>query len=848
MTTLLCAGALQTTVNADEVNSKYQNDDSHQLHMKQSNDMQTPESVKTELNNIKNQVKDKEQEIQQKVNESLDYHQNVVVPSQQKVNDVKNTQEHQDDIENQINENESELSKLNTDSVDEQIKNVNEQINQQQKVIDDTQQEVNDKQKEFETQNQQLLNQKEQLQSSLDETNNNIHQNDEQKNNIIKKQTDLQNTQQDIESEQQKINDQIQSVTKEKEDNQKQIDDIKKQLSEYDTSNTGDVTNGNSDKLLNYMTDEWVNQYKTHGTVLIFDDDKLAKMNDDLGAIIGQRHVQYNYTASDKDKNWDITISPNVPLSHDVLLELTRFTAQILNPLRERVGSVPYEINEASLQIANKIKLEYEKDKFSIFSGKGHDHDALIRVSTEMIFKPNTDNKYNYISESYTGGFIKGMKKPLNAAGKEDWYSNKMLDYPDTRTVTMADIKTGIYNGIRIMLFADAESHWGHTTDLLGTQHPTRTPYMGTSLDALGQVHTTSVAPGNYKFDPESQFAKLSNTKYDVMETNNQQQDLSNALKTHIDKLSELNNKLKMLNDNQKDLTEKKQDVQSKLSTLTTTNIDNKLNALKQQKDKLTNELNDVQTQINNLISPELNELTNKLNDSKHKLSELQIQSQSLEKDKVYIQNQINALISENEKLKDKLNDIPNLAKYENDYSNVLTQYNQMLDDINTRNKELSDLNNKMQMLESKLKTLSIIDDVDKSYNSDDKVKQDNNQQGHDAISESKYDIENSNNTGSTIKRNTSMLNNNQHSSNLNDNNTNKTANLSNSHLKSVKSYNSQERSQSVTHNLQDKKQQNELPQMGNDSKQSETLSVLGVLSIILTGMTFNIGRKQKVK
>ncbi|MEY8737049.1 SEC10/PgrA surface exclusion domain-containing protein [Lactobacillus sp. AN1001] len=272
------------------------------------------------------------------------------------------------------------------------------------------------------------------------------------------------------------------------------------------------------------MSDEWVQQYLTHGSRDMFVDPKLKEIYIKKLRALGDTPEYLkltHYEASQKDLDTKVTISPEVPLDNNLILELTRFTAQILNPIRERLSAKPYEINAGSLAIANAVKTQYEKDEFSIWSGNGHDMNGLIKVTNDYLRTPDTCRNDNSLTESYSGGFIIGMKKPLDLNGNEDYSSKGRLDYPETRTVTLANIKAGIFDSLWSMIFSDDTSNWGHTTDLLGTRHKNSTYYQGTSVDALGQVHFNSV---NYspeaalKASPNSKYAQLAQTTYPVYE------------------------------------------------------------------------------------------------------------------------------------------------------------------------------------------------------------------------------------------------------------------------------------------------------------------------------------------
>lgn len=201
----------------------------------------------------------------------------------------------------------------------------------------------------------------------------------------------------------------------------------------------------------------WVDALRpVHGWGDIYDADLSARLTQ-----LGQEGEALNagkYIHNPND-NYMVYYNADGSIDKRQILILTQYVCRLLNPIREALGNPVYKINQGSIDIANEVAKGYVKDNWSLLIRRAHDMDRLQAIG----------NDYGVmVSESISGGYT-------NAAPSGN---------------TMDHLKNAAYDSIVDMLFYDADSAWGHTTDLVGArQSDVTSSYLGVAPDGLGNLH-----------------------------------------------------------------------------------------------------------------------------------------------------------------------------------------------------------------------------------------------------------------------------------------------------------------------------------------------------------------------
>ncbi|KEQ20099.1 hypothetical protein HF82_04685 [Limosilactobacillus reuteri] len=151
-------------------------------------------------------------------------------------------------------------------------------------------------------------------------------------------------------------------------------------------------------------------------------------------------------------KQIKVTLNDNGTLSRDDVIFATQYAANLINPIREAVGTNPYKITNASIDVAQDVENGYRKDNWNAWTN-AHDLKLLDQVANNW----GTD----IVTESWAGD---GSFGSLSYDGDNDTWTHNYTN------LTRDDLQRGIYNAVEALLFecAKGNSSNGHTTDLLG--------------------------------------------------------------------------------------------------------------------------------------------------------------------------------------------------------------------------------------------------------------------------------------------------------------------------------------------------------------------------------------------
>ena len=168
---------------------------------------------------------------------------------------------------------------------------------------------------------------------------------------------------------------------------------------------------------------------------------------------IDKQEVKSNaYKEDPAAKQIKVTLNDNGTLSRDDIVFASQYAASLINPIREAIGTTPYKITNASIDVAQDVENGYRKDNWNAWTN-AHDNKLLGQVANDW--------GTSMIGESWSGdGWFGKLTYNQNTGKWNHDYSN----------LTRDDLQRGIYNAIIGLLFKDDDSNFGHTTDLLGVR------------------------------------------------------------------------------------------------------------------------------------------------------------------------------------------------------------------------------------------------------------------------------------------------------------------------------------------------------------------------------------------
>lgn len=201
----------------------------------------------------------------------------------------------------------------------------------------------------------------------------------------------------------------------------------------------------------------WVDALRSQHDWGDITDSTLSNTLSSLG-VEGEALNNGKYIHNPND-NYVVNYNADGSIDKRQILILTQYVCRLLNPIREALGNPVYQINQGSLDIVDEVAKGYVQDNWYLMIKRAHDMVRLQQIGDE----------YGVIvSESISAGYTQ-------AAPRQN---------------TMDQLKNAAYDSIVDMLFQDADSEWGHTTDLVGARAPEVTStFLGVAPDSLGNLH-----------------------------------------------------------------------------------------------------------------------------------------------------------------------------------------------------------------------------------------------------------------------------------------------------------------------------------------------------------------------
>ncbi|CAI2552404.1 hypothetical protein AKUA2003_00730 [Apilactobacillus kunkeei] len=147
--------------------------------------------------------------------------------------------------------------------------------------------------------------------------------------------------------------------------------------------------------------------------------------------------------------------------------QLSQYAADLVNGLRHKLANnYPYTqdltVTDKALKAANDVAMGYSKNNWNFATKHGHDTAVLNDVFNRYKYRAYGEN----IAQSLlTSSYIQNQ-------------------------INIANVKESIYGAICAMMFDDADSSWGHTTNFLGLSFDRSAKQeFGVSIDKMGQIH-----------------------------------------------------------------------------------------------------------------------------------------------------------------------------------------------------------------------------------------------------------------------------------------------------------------------------------------------------------------------
>lgn len=382
--------------------------------------------------------------------------------------------------------------------------------------------------------------------------------------NINNTQNDIKNDQANVAQDQQNINNASQKVS----DDQNQLNQDQSKLDQAQQTLQNDQNKVNdTQNQLNSVKDQLNNSDTNLNLPQNYGDDLKNGTLQDVGDNSElDKYGEYHNNPSD---NYNVSIDNMTPEQQQ---EVTNYTAQLINSMREQIGEPDIHANTHMIDFTNKAIAAAEKDGYT----DGHD------PATGQIFQNDPD----LTSEG------ENLGAPL---------------YSGT-TLTMNQIKETIYDDVRAMMLNDSGEDWIHSKILMNTNNASGNE-LGVGFDKNGRLFI-EIGEGNISNDnlplPSTDKSALQKQAQDLQnQLAQQKQQVANDQQTVNDLQSQVNaDKEQIKNDTPTALQQKLSQDQKKLS-----DDQNKLNDLQKQLTQDQNQLSQDQAKLDELkkaqVSPE---------------------------------------------------------------------------------------------------------------------------------------------------------------------------------------------------------------------------------------------------
>lgn len=191
-------------------------------------------------------------------------------------------------------------------------------------------------------------------------------------------------------------------------------------------------------------------------------ENELKKMNDSVLAL-------NTYKANKNDDNTTLLDTNNLDL--ETRTKLSLFASDLINQIREQMGTPKVTVTPSSLDFADKVAKEYVKDNFDFARRNGHNVAGISRVASEY-------------------GMAEGQ-----------YYENLAGTTSLSNQLTYAQLKQNVYKAIIDFMFNGDE--WLHAQSIAGLNYGRIQPeYSGVGISRVGNVNAVHVIKvGKHRVD-----------------------------------------------------------------------------------------------------------------------------------------------------------------------------------------------------------------------------------------------------------------------------------------------------------------------------------------------------------
>ena len=191
-------------------------------------------------------------------------------------------------------------------------------------------------------------------------------------------------------------------------------------------------------------------------------ENELKKMNDSVLAL-------NTYKVNKNDDNTTLLDTNNLDL--ETRTKLSLFASDLINQIREQMGTPKVTVTSSSLDFADKVAKEYVKDNYNNFREKEHNVAGINRVAREY-------------------GLQEGQ-----------FYENLTSKVPVNRYQTFTQLKEAVYKSI--VNFMAGGDEWLHAQSIAGLNYGHIEPeYAGVSISTVDNVQTVhTLTVGKHRVD-----------------------------------------------------------------------------------------------------------------------------------------------------------------------------------------------------------------------------------------------------------------------------------------------------------------------------------------------------------
>lgn len=247
--------------------------------------------------------------------------------------------------------------------------------------------------------------------------------------------------------------------------------------------NTGAPVTSNTKNTF-YMTPEYIAALKQLAD-LNTPQSQISQIEATLTAVNDKAKSFNNYVADPNDSKTLIDTN-NIP--YDVRLEISQFTAELINQIRSQMGTGEVVVTPSALEFADKVAREYKNDNWSWDLMNRYHHDAwgINRVAREYGLVTTSSEQEQEGIQYYENAYI--------------WKAN-------TSQMSVADMKRDIYFSLVEFMYNGYE--WVHAKSISGLNTGSQKNYLGVDFSMENDItvsHFTMVSEDQVKYASKNNF------------------------------------------------------------------------------------------------------------------------------------------------------------------------------------------------------------------------------------------------------------------------------------------------------------------------------------------------------